>query len=148
MNDEDWRARLAADLLGNEDEDEPASQRATTIPFSPDAATAMEIAFGQARSELTYVLELGRSKSLPVLGSVLGDSIWIQLGEAKLAFRLDRKASIIHATIAAVDSTLAWDAKGRAITTSEGRSVDMQSYVQSAIDSTVRAYKSQPPSAV
>ncbi len=138
MEDE-WRARLAAELLG-EDEVEPISQRMT---FAPEGATAMEIAFGQARSELTYVLELGRAHHLPVVGAVVGDEIWIRLGESKLTFRLDRQATVIHANIAAADSTLTWDPKGRAIVTSAGKAVDMQSFVQGAIDATVRAFKAK-----
>src|SRR5271156_6082379 len=105
--DDDWRARLAVELLG-EDEVEPISQRLT---FAPEGATAMEIAFGQARSELTYVLELGRAHHLPVVGAVVGDEIWIRIGEAKLSFRLDRQATVIHANVSAADSTLTWDAK-------------------------------------
>jgi hypothetical protein len=138
MEDE-WRARLAAELLG-EDDAPPVSQRAT---FAPEGATAMEIAFGQARSELTYVLELGRAHHLPVLGAVVGDEIWIRLGESKVAFRLDRQATAIHTNIAGADGALTWDAKGRAIVTSAGKAVDMQSFVQGAIDVTVRAFKAK-----
>jgi hypothetical protein len=138
MEDE-WRARLAAELLG-EDDAPPVSQRMT---LAPDGATAMEIAFGQARSELTYVLELGRAHQLPVVGAIVGDEIWIRLGDSKLSFRLDRQATVIHATIGDAESTLTWDAKGRAIVTSGGKAVDMQSFVQGAIDATVRAFKAK-----
>ena len=135
--DHEWRARLAAELIG-ESGIQPASQRAT---FAPDGATAMEIAFGHARSELTYLLELGRAHHLPVVGVVAGDEIWVRLGESKISFRFDRQATVIHASVAGAESSLSWDPKVRAVVTNDGRAVDVQTLVQSAIDATVRAFK-------
>jgi hypothetical protein len=136
--DHEWRTRLAAELLGPR-EVEPESERDT---FAPEGATAMEIAFGKARSELTYVLELGRSHQLPVAGTVIGDTVWVRLGEVELRFILDRATTTIASRVLGKDEMLAWDAKQRAIATGSGKLVDVEFFVREAIDATVKAYKS------
>jgi hypothetical protein len=134
MEDE-WRARLADQLLGTET---PIGDRAT---FTPDAASYMEIAFGKARSELSYVLGLGRSHSLPVAGSVTGDEVWIRLGDAELRFALDRAAKVVRATADGQTRALTWDPRQRAIATSDGKLVDMEFFVRESIEATVKKYK-------
>jgi hypothetical protein len=139
--DHEWRTRLATELLGGEAET-PESERDT---FAPEGATAMEIAFGQARSELTYVLELGRTHHLAVAGSIIGDDVWVRLGETAVRFTLDRATTSIAAHVIGGGTTLAWNAKQRAIATSEGKLVDVEFFVREAIDATVKAYKSRQP---
>jgi hypothetical protein len=141
--EDEWRARLAVDLLGGDDA-APVSRRARLAPEGP---TAVEIAFGKARSELTYVLELGRAHHRPVVGSVVGDEIWIRLGEAKLSFRFDRRTTAVHALIVGREATLAWDDGRRAIVSGGGDVVDVESFVREAVDETVRAFKGEEAAA-
>lgn len=116
---DEWRSRLAADLL-----DAPASPGGALAH-----ATAMEIAFGKARSELTYVLALGRAHRVPITGDVAGDAIWIRLGEEHLAFTFDRASSVIS-----------MEATGRA-NASITRPDAIDEAVREAVDTAVRAWK-------
>ena len=137
--DDEWRAKLADQLLGTTT---AIGDRAT---FVPDAAASMEIAFGKARSELAYVLELGRSNSVPVVGSILGDDVWIRLGAAELRFVFDRGAKVVRATVNGRVTTLNWDARQRAIATSDGKLVDMDFFVRESIDATVKTFRASQP---
>ena len=140
---DEWRTRLAEELLSAQDK--ATGDRPTAFgPPLISGPTAMEIAFGKARSELTYVLELGRAHHLPIVGNVVGDDIWIRLGETKLAFRFDRTASKIAGTVVGQDALLSWDPQSRAIVTRIGKPIDVEWFVRDAIDATVRAWKSPP----
>jgi hypothetical protein len=140
---DEWRTRLASELLARENAAGAGADARTSArdAFAPSGPTAMEIAFGRARSELTYVLELGRAHHLPIVGSVVGDDVWIRIGEARLAFTLDRAALAIAAKVVGRDeTTLAWDDAARAVTAG-GAAIDVDAFVREAIDATVRAWK-------
>ena len=139
--DDEWRARLAARLLGGNASGAEASDWAT---FAPEGATVMEIAFGRARSELTYLLELGRANHLPVAGSVTGDVVWVCLGDAEVRFALDRPSLAIVLTTGGNDARFAWDARHRSIATPDGRLVDMEHVVRDALDELVQSFKGGP----
>ena len=137
---DEWRTRLAEELLSAQqpsEGDRPTVEGLTMV----SGPTAMEIAFGKARSELTYVLEFGRAHHLPIVGSVVGDDVWIRLGETKLGFRLDRTTSKITATVVGQDASMTWDPKSRAIVTGSGKAIDVEWFVRDSIDATVRAWK-------
>jgi hypothetical protein len=149
---DEWRTRLAEQLLSRGGATPSGADRPTVEGLSAlGGATAMEIAFGKARSELTYILELGRAHHLPIVGSVVGDDIWIRLGESKLAFQLDRSVTRITATVSGRDAaTLGWDARTRAIVLGDagkgdGKPIDMDSFVRDAVDATVGAWNSAAP---
>jgi hypothetical protein len=142
---DEWRTRLAEQLLSAQDPSE--GDRPTVEGLARvSGPTAMEIAFGKARSELTYVLEFGRAHHLPIVGNVVGDDVWIRLGETKLGFHLDRPSAKITATVVGEDASMTWDAKSRAIVMSSGKAIDVEWFVRDAIDATVRAWKGAPAS--
>jgi hypothetical protein len=138
MDDKEWRSRLAEQLLGG-----AGGKRASaTFSFSPEGATALEIAFGKARSELTYLLEFGRAHHLPVVGNVMGDEVWIRLGETTLKFTFERAEGKIVAGVAGhASATLAWDDAQRTIVGTGGAPVDVEQYVRGALDATVTAWR-------
>ncbi len=135
VDDATWRSRLVAELLGGH-------RASASFSFSPEGATALEIALGKARSELTYWLELGRAHHLPVVGNVMGDEVWIRLGESTLRFTLDRTASLVTTSAAGkAATTMAWDAARRTIVDGEGAPVDVDALVRASVDAIVSAWR-------
>jgi len=131
---DEWRQKLLGELVP----EAPTMQRS--------AATELEIAFGYARSELTYVLELGRAHKLPATGAVYGDDVWLTLGSAKLRFVYDRKNGAITASIPGRDEQrITYDAGAHALDGPSAGPFDMRAFVREAIDATVAAYKAAPP---
>ena len=137
---DEWRQRLLGELV-------PETSRPTT-DFS--AATALEIALGMARSEIAYVLELGRAHKLPVAGNVNGDDVWLTIGPARVRFAYDRRKGIIAATVPGhEEATIAWDASARALRgpAAGGNAFDARTFVRTALDAAVAAWKAAPPGA-
>jgi hypothetical protein len=129
----DWRSRLSEQLLG---------PTASSPASRPEPGALLEIVLGQARAELTYVLELGKSHSLPVTGSVTTDDIWIRVGATTLRFNYSRRAGVIVASvIGREDQQLRYSADKRAVVTPDGEVLDATAYVRDAIDATVNAWK-------
>ena len=118
---DDWHKRLARTLVAE-----------TPAGFQPDAAAALEIAFGQARSALTYALELARAHRIPASGSVSGDDVWLQLGGARVHFPHTRRAGHIVARRAGHDEAILQ------------ADADVKAAAQDAIDALVVAWRSGP----
>jgi hypothetical protein len=133
---DEWRAKLAEQLIGH-------STASTGGPFRPDPATQLEIAFGQARSELVYVLELARANRAPITGSLTGNEAWLRLGDSTLLrFTLDRREGAIAVSVPGQDEVkLRWNADAGNLQGPEG-AVEMTPYVRRAIDATVAAWRS------
>jgi hypothetical protein len=81
---DDWHRKLARELV-------QGTPTGTLPDASVAAAAALEIAFGHARSAITYVLELARAHRIPATGNVTGDDLWLQLGEGRVRFTLNRR---------------------------------------------------------
>jgi len=119
---DDWHRRLVKELVAE-----------TPAGFLPDAAAALEIAFGHARSALTYALELARAHRLPASGAVNGDDIWLQLGGGRVRFTLNRREGHIVVNRPGQD-----EVRVRA----DG--VDMTTMARDAIDALVAAWRAGP----
>jgi hypothetical protein len=129
----DWRSRLNESLLGP-----PGSSPQPR----PEPSVLLEIVLGQARAELTYVLELGKTHSLPVTGSIVTDDMWIRVGATTLRFNYSRRAGVIVASvIGREDQQLRFSAETNAVVTPDGEPLDATAYVRDAIDATVNAWK-------
>ena len=128
---DDWRKRLATKLLGEKG-----------IPsLALDARTTLEIAFGRARSEVTYVLELGRAHALPLAGSVTGDDVWLRLGESVLRFRLDRQALAIVAFVPGLkDTTISFDPDLRTLVAANRTEIDFEQFVKDSVEAIVQGW--------
>lgn len=128
---DEWRKRLATKLLG--DKGSPS--------LALDARTTLEIAFGRARSEVTYVLELGRAHALPMAGSVTGDDVWLRLGESVLRFRLDRQSLAIVAFVPGLkDATIAFDPELRTLVGTNRQPLDFDAFVKNAVENVVSGW--------
>lgn len=122
---DDWHRRLVNELVAE-----------TPAGFLPEGAAALEIAFGQARSALTYALELARAHRLPVSGLVAGDDIWLQLGAGRVRFTLNRREGHVVVTRPGHD-----EVRARA----DGS--DLGAMARDAIDALVAAWRAGPPQA-
>jgi hypothetical protein len=121
---DDWHRKLVNEL-GKE----------TPSGTVPDAAASLEIAFGQARSAITYALELARAHHIAAAGNVAGDSVWLQLGEGRIRFTLNRRSGDVvvirpgHDEIRVTVET------------------DLGAMAREAIDALVQAWRALPPGA-
>jgi hypothetical protein len=134
---DEWRSGLVSRLLG---EQHPAAKTS----FDPSAGAQLEIAFGRARSELTYLLELGRANGLPFTGSLVGDEIWVRLGDrTTLTFRIERASASILANVPGRGDVLVrWDGAKSSLVEANGDPVDIPAFVRTAIDAAVAQFKS------
>jgi hypothetical protein len=85
---DEWQRRLARDIVA----ETPAGQLA-------DGETTLEVAFGDARAAVTYALELARAHRLPAAGSVIGDHLWMRLGDGRVRLTLNRRAATVEADV-------------------------------------------------
>ncbi len=122
---DDWHRKLATDLA-----------QETPAGFVPEPAAALEIAFGHARSALTYALELARAHRIPAAGNVAGDSIWMQLGERRVRFTLNRRAGEVVVLHRGQDEQ-------RVRAGGEG-GADLGAMARAAVDDMVEAYRALP----
>jgi hypothetical protein len=121
---DEWHRKLVKDLT-----------QETAAGFAPDAAASLEIAFGHARSALTYALELARAHRIPVAGNVTGDSIWLQLGDGRIRFTMNRRAGEVVVLRPGQDET-----------TVKAGGEDLGVMARTAIDALVTAFKALPQS--
>jgi hypothetical protein len=122
---DDWHRRLVKEL-GHE----------TAAGHLPDADAALEIDFGKARSALTYALELFRAHRIQAAGNVAGDSIWLQLGDGRIRFTLNRRASEVTVVRPGQDE----------MKVTSG-SADLGVMAREAIDALVAAFRALPVAA-
>jgi hypothetical protein len=135
---DEWREQLALRLLG--------ATAAVPSDFSPTDATALEIAFGRVRSEVTYVLEFARAHGLPATGSVIGDDVSLRLGENATHFRIQRRERCITAMMPGRgDERLTWNAEKRTMVDGEGRAIEMKPFAREAIDTVINGWRASSP---
>ncbi len=120
---DDWHRRLVKELV-----------KETPAGVLPDSAASLEIGFGQARSALTYMLELARAHRIPATGTVTGDDLWLQLGEGRLRFTLNRREGCVIAV-----------RPGHEDVQIRPGGADLGAMAREAIDALVAAWRSGPP---
>jgi hypothetical protein len=146
---DDWHRRVAVEIVS----DTPAGARlASPSALAPEAATALEIALGEVRSVITYVLEIARAHRLAASGNVAGDDVWLQLGDVRLRATLNRREG--HAVLAVTglsgtgraEARLRWDDDKRAIVDGSGARTDAAALAREHIDGMVSAWRARPAS--
>jgi len=130
---DDWHQKLARDLVAPA----PAAAR-------DDHSTALEVAFGRARSATAYVLELARAHRVPASGGALGDDIWVQLGDGRARFTLNRRAAQIAVRTGREEKRLQWDGARRLIVDAHGIPSDVEQIARAAIEALVEAWRKNP----
>ena len=134
---QDWHRRVARDLVAQ-------GARARTFSEGP---THLEIAFGQARTALAYVLEFARAHRIAASGALGGDDISFKLGEGRLRFTLNRREGhiAVHRP-SAEDAYVRWDADRRTIVDRKGAAADLGAMAREAIDGLVADWARDTPS--
>jgi hypothetical protein len=122
---EDWHRKLARELVSE-----------TPAGFVPGEAASVEIAFGEARSAITYALELARAHRIPAAGNVAGDGIWLQLGDGRVRFVLNRREGNVTVVRPGHDESR--------ITLAEALKADLGKMAREAIDALVAAWRALP----
>jgi hypothetical protein len=125
---DDWHHKLVKELV-----------QETPAGFVPGAAASLEIAFGKARSALTYVLELARAHRIPATGSVTGDDVWFQLGEGRVRFTLNRREGHVVVVRPGHDEAR--------VPGNVGDGQDLGAMARDAIDALVAAWRAGPAEA-
>jgi hypothetical protein len=139
----DWERRLARDIVAE-----------TPAGALPDGAAAMEIAFGAARSAVTYALELARAHRLPATGSVAGDHVWLRFGDGKAKFTLNRRAGLVEADVTLAGPPVVpdrhvvvrWSDDKRSLLDDGGAPADLGALARSSIDALVADWRARPAS--
>jgi hypothetical protein len=132
---DDWHRKLVEQLVAD-----------TPSGFVPDAATSLEIAFGKARSAVTYALEVARAHRVPATGSVIGDDVWLALGEGRVRFTLNRREGHVLVQRPGQDELRL---RGDVATAGGGSGSgnagdDLGALARASIDGLVAAWRAQP----
>jgi len=130
---DEWHRKLARDLV------------ARTPAVTPDErATALEVAFGDARAAVAFTLEFARAHRIVATGNVAGDDLWIQLGEARARFTLNRREARVIVRARGDEKHLQWDDARNAIVDATGTLADLQAAARSTLDAIVSEWRSSP----
>ena len=122
---DEWHSKLAKDLV-------QGTPSGTLPDAAMAAAHALEITFGHARSAVTYVLELARAHRIPAAGSVTGDDVWMQLGDGRVRFALNRRQSQVVVSRPGQDDVTV------------GLGADLGTMAREALDALVASWRKGP----
>jgi hypothetical protein len=132
---DDWHRKLAERLIAH-----------TRVGGQTETESALEVAFGQARAAIAYVLEFARAHRVAVTGNVGGDDVWVQLGAGPRArFLLNRREAQLAVWLPGDDGrVLRWDAAQKALVDPSGSRVDLSAAARAALDALVAEWSSHP----
>jgi hypothetical protein len=125
---DDWHRKIAAELV---------QETWSGAGLLPDASAALEVAFGKARSAITYVLEVARAHRIPASGSVVGDDVWLQLGDGRVRFTLNRREGHVVVVRSGQDEVR--------VRAGDLETQDVGTLAHAAIDALVAAWRARPP---
>jgi hypothetical protein len=129
----DWQARLQHEFASGSN------------AVASKEAIALEIAFGQARTTITYAVELARAHRIPAQGSTAGDDVWFQLGDVRMRVTLNRRERYLSVRRPdREEMRVRWDCH-RATVVADEESVDVGCLARSGIDAVVAAWREQCP---
>jgi hypothetical protein len=138
---DDWHHRLVRDFTSE-----------TPAGPAPEGPSALEIALGQARSVVTYALELARAHRIAARGNVAGDDVWLQLGDMRARFTLNRRDAQLLVTRSGPgpgtqeEMRVHWDERKRVLVAADGDGAlaDVEAMARGAIDAVVAAWRARP----
>jgi hypothetical protein len=129
--EDDWHVRLHHALSSD------------SRSVASDEVIALEIAFGQARTAITYAIELARAHRIPAQGATTGDDVWFQLGDWRTRVVLNRRERHLIARRPGQDETrVRWDCSADTAMTDDGP-IDVGTLTREGIDAVVAAWRAQ-----
>jgi hypothetical protein len=130
---DDWYQKLARDLV-----------RRTPTASRDQHSTALEVAFGRARAATAYVLELARAHRMPATGGVVGDDIWVQLGDDRARFTLNRRAGHVAVRTGHDERCLLWDDARCVLVDTRGTPSDLEQIARTTLEAMVDEWLESP----
>ena len=134
----DWYRSVAAALVGR-----------TRARGPSEAETALEVALGQAREPIAYLLELSRAHRIGARGNLVGDDVWIQLGDRRLRLTLNRRDATLAMRPGSGEGVVVhWDADRKALADCAGVLVDVVAMTREVLATLVGDWSSDPSTKV
>ena len=118
-----------------------AVARALAVPALAEDLAAFEIEFGRIREVVAYVLELARAHRLPASGNLMGDDVWILLGQARARFTLNRREGVLHVRTTRLDHRFTWSAELRCVLDSSRRACDVKALAKGAMNELIAQWQ-------
>ena len=130
---EDWHRQLVREFVAR-----------TPSGAQDERATALEVGFGRAREATAYALELARAHRFAASGCVAGDDVWLQLGEARARFTLNRREGTVVVRAVGEEKRLRWDEAKGSVVDAQGAAADVGDIARRALDALVEGWRSNP----
>jgi hypothetical protein len=139
----EWHGKIARDLMSRRAPGAAPAARAGDRFV--DGPTSLEIGLGRARSAVAYVLEMARAHRIPATGSLAGDDVWMQLGDTRVRFTLNRREGHVVVTRPGRGETrVRWDEAARALADGDGALADLGAIARDAIEVVVADWRASP----
>ena len=130
---DDWHHKVARELVA----------RTPSRGLDPHAG-ALEIAFGDVRAAIAFALEIARAHRIAATGSIVGDDLWIQLGEARARFTLNRRESRVVVRTQGGEQLLHWDPTTSGMIDATGAAADLEAVARTTHDTVIDQWRSSP----
>jgi len=131
---DDWYARVAGKLVAE-----------TPSGVPPRADAALEVAFGEVRGSVAYVLELARAHRINAAGHMTGDDVWMDLAGRRVRFTLNRRERYVAVRVGDAEKRLVrWDEAKGAMVDAGGAPEHLESTARSAIEAMIADWASSP----
>jgi hypothetical protein len=130
---DDWHGKVARELVA----------RTPSGGLDPHAG-ALEIAFGDVRAAIAFVLEIARAHRIAATGSIVGDDLWIQLGEARARFTLNRRESRVIVRTQGDEQRLHWDPAKNGMVDGTDAPADLEAVARATLDTVIDQWRSSP----
>ena len=118
-----------------------AVARALAVPALAEDLAEFEIAFGRIREVVSYVLELARAHRLPASGNLVGDDVWILVGQARARFTLNRREGMLLVRTTKFELRLAWSKELHCLVDPSRRPCDVKALARSAMDELIAQWQ-------
>jgi hypothetical protein len=132
---DDWHRRVAGQLVAR-----------TRARSQAEGDAELEIALGQARAAVAYVLEFARAHRVSVAGNLNGDDVWLQFGNgARVRCTLNRRDG--HLVLRVPDQEgrlLRYGEQRKALVDGNGERFDVASAIRSALEGLVAEWSAHP----
>jgi hypothetical protein len=126
----DWYVRVASRLVAE-----------TPSGVQPRGDAALEVAFGEVRASVAYVLELARAHRINAAGHMTGDDVWMDLAGRRVRFTLNRRERNVAVRVGDEERRLVrWDEEQSTMVDASGAPERLESTARREIDAMIAAW--------